>query len=136
MALRPGSGMTAPYSGQLVDYASAQTSVGTYISLFVAIVSEVIATMLLKACDGWNRWQYGIASLVCYAVAGALLSFVLQKLSVGVAYGIWAGSGIALICLASALLWNQSLDLPALSGIAFIVAGILLITLKSGVVLH
>ncbi|MDR3416062.1 MAG: multidrug efflux SMR transporter [Nevskia sp.] len=103
--------------------------------LAIAIVSEVVATMLLKACDGWTHWKLGLASLSCYAFAGLLLSFVLQRMSVGIAYGVWAGAGIALICLASAWWWGQSLDWPAMLGLGLIVCGVALITLKSSVVL-
>ncbi|MGH8504605.1 MAG: DMT family transporter [Stenotrophobium sp.] len=116
--------------------ASLQAASGwRYSMLALAIVSEVAATLLLKACDGWAQWKLGIASLACYCVAGLLLSFVLQQMSVGITYAIWAGAGVALICLASAYIWHQTLDLPALFGIALIVCGVALIALKSNVVI-
>jgi small multidrug resistance pump len=107
-----------------------------YAALALAIAFEVAATLLLKASDGLSQWRYAAGSIGCYAAAGLLLSVVLQHMSVGIAYSVWAGAGIALICLASALLWGQRLDAPALLGIALIVSGVALITLKSAVVLQ
>ena len=43
------------------------------------------------------------------------------------------GIGIALVCIFSVILWGQRFDAAALGGIALIVAGVLLITLKSEV---
>ena len=103
--------------------------------LAIAIFCEVIATNLLKASDGLTHWGYGVTSVSFYAVAGFLLSIVLKQMNVGIAYAIWAGAGIALISLASAVIWNQTLDRAALSGIALIIAGVALITLKSNSIL-
>lgn len=107
-----------------------------YALLAVAIVSEVIATLLLKVSDGLTKWWWAIVSVFFYAIAGVMLSIVLKYMAVGLVYAIWAGVGIALICCASVLLWDQRFDAAALGGIALIMAGVMLITLKSGVTLR
>jgi len=107
-----------------------------YAFLGVAIVSEVIATLLLKLSDGLTKWWWGLVAVLFYAVAGIMLSIVLKYMAVGLVYAIWAGVGIALICCASVLLWGQRFDAAALGGIGLIVAGVMLITLKSGVALR
>ncbi|TXH99386.1 MAG: multidrug efflux SMR transporter [Rhizobium sp.] len=107
-----------------------------YLLLSIAIVCEVIATNLLKASDGLSQWLYGGASIALYAVAGYLLSIVLKQMNVGIAYAIWAGAGIALISLASLVIWKQSMDWAAIAGIVLIVAGVALITLKSNSVME
>jgi small multidrug resistance pump len=107
-----------------------------YVLLLIAIVSEVVATMLLKASDGWSKWWFGLYAVFFYAIAGALLSIVLKQMSVGIAYAIWAGLGIALVCAASAVMLNQRLDVAAYCGIALIIGGVLLIALRSNVVLQ
>ena len=66
-------------------------------------------------------------------LAGFLLAFVLKYMAVGIVYATWAGIGIALVCIFSVILWGQRFDAAALGGIALIVAGVLLITLKSEV---
>lgn len=107
-----------------------------FVLLAVAIVSEVVATLLLKASAGWVKWWFGAASVFFYAIAGALLGLVLKEMSVGLAYAIWAGAGIALVCVASVFLWGQRFDVAAVAGVALIVAGVALITLKSSVVIQ
>lgn len=104
--------------------------------LSLAIVCEVAATLLLKASDGWTRLWFGAASVSLYCVAGILLGLVLKQMSVGLAYAIWAGAGIALVCVASTFFWAQRFDASAVIGIALIVAGVMLITLKSKVVIQ
>jgi len=108
----------------------------TYLLLALAIVIEVAATLLLKAADGVEKWWFVIASLVFYAVAGVLLALILKTMNVGLIYTIWSGAGIALVCIASAIIWQQTLDHYAMAGIGFIVVGTLLITAKSGVVMQ
>lgn len=107
-----------------------------YVLLLLAIVTEVTATLLLKASDGWSKWWFGMGAVFFYSIAGLFLGFVLKSMSVGLAYAIWSGVGIALVCIASVLVWQQRFDLYAAAGVALIVAGTLLITIKSNVVLQ
>ncbi|MCP9319653.1 hypothetical protein KBX73_07710 [Acetobacter persici] len=55
----------------------------------------------------------------------------IKTILVGVVYAIWSGVGIVLVSLIGALVFKQSLDLPALAGIALIMAGVLVINLLS-----
>ena len=107
-----------------------------YALLSLAIITEVTATLLLKASHGWEKWHLGVGAIFFYAVAGLALSFVLKSMSVGLAYAIWSGVGIALICIASVVFWQQAFDTYALLGIVLIIVGTCLITLKSGVVIQ
>jgi len=107
-----------------------------YQLLALAVVSEVTATFLLKASNGWEKMWFGISAILLYAVAAVLLAFVLKKMNIGLAYAIWSGAGIALVCVVSVLLWQQRFDIYALTGVALIVCGTALITLKSSVVIH
>jgi small multidrug resistance pump len=122
-----------------VDPASAHSlsqevsQVHYYSFLAAAIVTEVVATMLLKLSDGLTKWWWAIASVFFYAIAGILLSFVLKYMAVGLVYAVWAGVGITLVCIASVVFLGQRFDAAALGGVALIIAGVLLITLKSEV---
>ncbi|HAB65491.1 MAG TPA: multidrug DMT transporter, partial [Pseudomonas sp.] len=44
----------------------------------------------------------------------------------------WAGLGIVLVSIAAAVIYQQKLDLPAVLGMALIVAGVVVIQLFSG----
>ena len=107
-----------------------------YLLLFFAVVTEVTATLLLKASDGWAKWEFGLGAIFFYSLAGFALAFVLKNMNVGIAYSIWSGVGIALVCAASVLIWQQKFDIYALCGIALIIVGTFLITVKSNVVLQ
>ena len=107
-----------------------------YLRLAAAIVFEVSATLMLKACKGWELWWLGLTAISFYAVAGFLLAIVLKTMNLGVAYTIWSGVGIALVCTASALIWQQQFDLYAALGILMIFAGTIVITLKSSVIIQ
>jgi small multidrug resistance pump len=107
-----------------------------YVFLTLAILTEVTATLLLKASNGWEKWWFGMGAIFFYSIAGMILAFVLKSMSVGLAYAIWSGVGIALVCIASVFIWQQKFDIYALTGVLLIVVGTGLITLKSNVVLQ
>lgn len=102
-----------------------------WLFLGAAIVSEVVGTLALKASEGFSRPVPALIVALGYALAFYLLSLTLRTIPVGIAYAIWAGLGIVLIALASWLFYGQKLDLPALVGMALILAGVAVINLLS-----
>ena len=58
-----------------------------------------------------------------YGVAFYFLSLTLDSIPVGVSYALWSGIGIVFISLIGWRFFNQSLDAPAIIGIALIVVG-------------
>lgn len=107
-----------------------------YIFLMMAITAEVIATSSLKASDGFSRPVPVILSLTCYAVAFYCLSQTLKTIPVGIAYGIWSGIGIILISIIGFVQFGQTLDVPAILGLALIVLGVVVVNLFSHSVPH
>ena len=108
----------------------------TYLYLAIAIVAEVIATSFLKSCEGFTRLWPSIIVLVGYAFAFYFLSLTLRSLSVGIVYAIWSGAGIVLVSIIAWILFGQKLDVPAVIGIALIIAGVAVINLFSKSVAH
>jgi len=104
--------------------------------LSLAIIAEVIATSALKASDGFTRLGPSLLVVFGYGVAFYCLSITLRTLPVGVVYAIWSGAGVALIALIGWLLFGQSLDAPAIAGMALIVAGVLVLNVFSKSVSH
>ncbi len=100
-----------------------------YLLLALAIVSEVSATLCLKVASGGRRvWFIGVT--VGYLVALGLLSLTLAHgLALGVAYGIWTATGVALVAVASRILFGEALNRVMVGGIALIIAGVLLVEL-------
>jgi small multidrug resistance pump len=108
----------------------------SYFYLAIAILAEVVATSMLKATDGFTK---GLPSLVVvggYALAFYMLSLTLRTMSVGVAYAIWAGTGVVLVSVAGVVIYKQTPDVWAGVGMTLIVAGVVIINLMSKSVMH
>lgn len=107
-----------------------------WIFLFVAIVSEVIATSALKAAQDFTKLWPSVIVVVGYVSAFYFLSLTLRTIPVGIAYAIWSGVGVALIALVAWGLYGQTLDMPAFIGIALIVSGVVVLNVYSKAVPH
>jgi small multidrug resistance pump len=55
----------------------------------------------------------------------------LRDIPTGIAYAIWSGVGIVLVAVIACIFQGQSLDLPAMVGMALIIAGVLVMNLFS-----
>jgi small multidrug resistance pump len=103
----------------------------SYVYLFIAIVSEVVATSFLKESHGFTRLGPSLVTIVGYAVAFYCLSLTLRAMPTGVAYAIWSGFGIVLIATVAWLFQGQKLDTPAIVGMALIIAGVIVMNVFS-----
>ena len=107
-----------------------------YAFLLIAIAAETVGTMGLQASQQFTRFGPSMVAILGYAVAFYFLGLVLKFMPVGVAYALWSGIGIVLIASMGFAFFGQKLDMPALIGIALIIAGILVINLFSGTAHH
>ena len=108
-----------------------------WLFLFLAIIGEVIGTSALKASDGFTKIVPSIIVIAGYAIAFFFLSLTLKEnINIGVVYAIWSGVGVSLISVIGYLYYKQSLDIPALLGIALIIIGVMIINLYSKSVMH
>lgn len=102
-----------------------------WLYLAIAIVAEVIATSLLKSTESFTRLGPSLIVAAGYASAFYFLTLTLKSIPVGVAYAVWSGAGMVLVT-AIAWFWHkQVLDLPAIIGMALIIAGVLIMNLFS-----
>lgn len=99
-----------------------------WLFLALAIALEVTATLSLKgAIDA-----PGLYAVVAIGYLGSFyaLSLVLRAgMSLGVAYGIWGASGVALTAVLSAILFGEPITLLMGLGILVIIAGVLCVEL-------
>ena len=107
-----------------------------WLYLAIAIVAETIGTIALKASNGFNHATASTICIVGYGVAFYLLSLVVKAIPVGIAYAIWAGSGIVLITAIGAMWFKQIPDAAAMIGITFIIIGVVIINVFSNSVKH
>lgn len=104
-----------------------------YAMLAVAIVSEVIATLALKASVGFSKLQPSLIVVAGYALSFALLGLALNRgLPMGLAYATWAAIGTATIAILGAVVFGESLSLQAIIGLAMIIVGVALLNLATG----
>ena len=102
-----------------------------YVYLAMAVAFEVIGTTALKASDSLTKPMPALVMGVSYAVTFFFMAQVMRYLPVGITYAIWSGLGIVLISCISAFHFKEWLDLPAIIGLALIIAGIVIIQVFS-----
>lgn len=107
-----------------------------YLYLAIAIICEVIATSALKASGEFTRLVPSVVVVIGYAVAFYCLTLVLRSIPLGLTYAIWSGVGIVLVALVGTLFYKQSIDAPAVIGMALIIAGVAVIHTFSKTVGH
>ena len=99
-----------------------------------AILIEVVATLSLRASDGFRKKAW-----IAPVTLGYLASFYLLWLSlslgmpVGIAYGIWTACGVALVAVIARFLFSEPLTWVMVLGIGLIVAGVLTIEMAGAV---
>lgn len=107
-----------------------------YAILAIAIACEVVATSAMKASEGFSKLTPSIVVVIGYAAAFYFLAQVLNSISVGTAYAIWAGGGTALVVIAAWAIYGQRPDAAGFVGIGLIVSGVLVLNLLSKTSAH
>ena len=102
-----------------------------YVYLSLAIAAEIVGTTALKASEVFTKPVPSFVAFAGYGVSLIFLALVLRTIPVGIAYAIWAGVGIAAISVVGFVAFKQSLDFPAIIGIALITAGVVVINVFS-----
>ena len=105
-----------------------------YIYLAIAIITEVIATSALKASAEFTKIVPSLVVVVGYGVSFYFMTLVLRTIPVGITYAVW--SGIVLVTIVGAFLYNQIPDFPAAIGIGLIVLGVVVINVFSNTASH
>ncbi|NOX62649.1 MAG: multidrug efflux SMR transporter [Chloroflexi bacterium] len=107
-----------------------------YLLLLLAVMAETAATSALKASAQFTRLLPSLVVVGGYGASFYLLTLVLKRLPLGLTYALWSGLGVVLVTVAGMVLYREKPDLPALVGLALIVAGIMVVNLWSGMVVH
>ena len=97
----------------------------TALILGFAIASEVIATLALKASDGFSRPLPAVIVVVGYGLSFWLLALVLKHLSVGTTYAVWSAVGTAAIALIGMVAYGEGANALKLASLGLIVLGVI-----------
>jgi small multidrug resistance pump len=100
-----------------------------YVLLALTIVTEVIATLSLRATEGFTRLVPSIVVVVGYGLSFWLLALTLRHLQLGVVYAIWSGAGTALVAMVGILFLDEPARWNILAGIVLVIAGVVLLNL-------
>ena len=109
---------------------------GSMLILLLAILSEVVGTVALKASQGFARLGPSVLVVVGYGLSFYLLAQALRQIPLGVAYAIWSGLGTAGAVIAGLLLWRESLNLAGILGILLILIGVIVLNIFAGTAAH
>lgn len=94
--------------------------------LLGAIAFEVTATSALKLSEGFTKLVPSVVVAVGYIGAFVMLSQSLTRgMDLGVAYGVWAAVGIALVAVVGTVFFGESLTWVQVGGIALVIAGVM-----------
>jgi small multidrug resistance pump len=104
-----------------------------YVYLFFAIVLEVCGTTSMKLSQGFTRLLPSVLIFVFYGLSFTLLTMVLKRIEVSIAYAIWSGVGTALIATVGILYFKESLTLLKLVSLALVIIGVIGLNLSGGV---
>jgi small multidrug resistance pump len=98
-----------------------------WLPLAGAILFEVAGTTALRAAvTGTKKWYLVVG--VGYLLSFTMLSFALaQDLPLGVAYGVWSATGIAITAILSRFLFKEPLTVLMSIGIALVIGGVILV---------
>lgn len=98
-----------------------------------AILTEVTATLCLRASEGFSRLGFTAVVVVGYVVAFWCLAQSLERgMSLGVAYGIWSGIGVATVAILGKYIFDDALSALTMAGIALIILGVVVVELGGG----
>jgi multidrug transporter EmrE-like cation transporter len=103
----------------------------SYLALAIAIVAEVIGTSGLKTSDGLSRMIPTLVMIVGYACSFYFLSLALRTIPIGLAYAMWAGSGVLLITVAGWIMFGERVEASVMIGLGLIIAGLIIVQLFS-----
>lgn len=81
-----------------------------WLILACAILLEVAGTTFLKLSDGFKNLGAAVTMVVFYAASFFCLSLVVGRLSVGLAYAIWAGVGTVLLAVVGHVILGDRLN--------------------------
>jgi small multidrug resistance pump len=87
----------------------------------------------MKLSQGLTRLVPVFLMFIFYLLSIALLSIVLKKIEVGIAYAVWSGVGTALIATIGIVFFREQVTFMKMVGILLIITGSVMLNLTGGV---
>lgn len=97
----------------------------SYLFLFLAIISEVIGTILLKMTNGFSVFMPAVGTVIFYVLSFYLMSISLKTIEVGIAYAIWSAVGMSLIAILGIVFFNETISWLKFVSVGLIILGVI-----------
>ncbi|MFN9993740.1 MAG: DMT family transporter [Phycisphaerales bacterium] len=97
----------------------------TALLLTAAIACEVAWAISLKFIKGWHSTGAIMFTAATYIAAVIFLLLAARKLEIGLAYAIWAGTGMALIALIGVFALKESVTPLKVASLALVILGVI-----------
>lgn len=114
-----------------VEAARPRTNSYTWLMLGVAVAFEITGALGLRFSEGFTLVLPTAAALVAFTVALYLVSRVMKKLPVSIAYPVWAGGGTAGVALIGVLALGEELNAAKTVGVILVVVGVVIVNMVS-----
>ncbi len=98
-----------------------------WIYLALTVVLEVLATLALRASDGFSVRTPSLIAVASYAATVVVLSWALKTIPMSIAYVVWTAAGTAGVAVSSTLLFDDTMTASAWAGILLVILGVSLI---------
>ena len=102
-----------------------------YVFLALAIICEVVGTMLLPSSQNFTKLLPSVVLVIAYMLSFYFLTFALRDIPIAVVYACWAGLGVFLVAVLGYFFLSQSLQWQAIAGLCLIVSGVALVNTYS-----
>lgn len=113
-----------------VEAATSSTR-PTWLLLGVAVAFEIAGALGLRFSEGFTLVLPTVAALAAFAVALYLVSRVMKRLPVSIAYPVWAGGGTAGVALIGILALGEELNAAKTIGVVLVVVGVVIVNMVS-----
>ena len=122
--------MSRNSKGPNMKSVEAATS-SAWLLLGVAVAFEIAGALGLRFSEGFTLVLPTVAALAAFALALYLVSRVMKRLPVSIAYPVWAGGGTAGVALIGVLALGEELNAAKALGVVLVVVGVVIVNMVS-----
>jgi small multidrug resistance pump len=100
--------------------------------LLLAILTEVVGTLALRASDGFSKLTPVSLVVVGYGLSFWLMALALKQIPVGLTYAIWSGLGTALVAIGGVVAFGETMNVMKIASLMVIVLGVAGLSVAGG----
>ena len=97
----------------------------SYLYLFLAVLLEVIAVVLMKESQGMSVVVFAIGGFAAYGLSFTFAAFAGKKLDVSFVYATWSSLAIIAVFLVGFLFYGDVINLLKILSAVMITAGVI-----------